>query len=397
MTWTKHTTHAIYGPVVVTDNTLFYWVDNPTTTDFEIIQYNPATDSRTVIGTESTDFNANTSLSNADDETGIVYFRGGLYIAASDTVSGNQEVWQWGGGTTWTLRLGIADAGFGCIAYNATEMSIIVRDLADGAWHTTDGTTWNQVDIMSNDLSDSTTWAITQTDTTLQLVASIDISQVGTDNRLIRFNGTKWVDTAYSGSIGGVIVYNGPEYYWNFENPPNGYGWTTDPDYTGLAYPSDDDVIPALSFNYGATVGRKLDSPNYQTYTLVNNQWVAWTDLLSFYPYTYYSMANGDVFVSREVTSTSHELWKSSEGFPSLVAKARFYHGAGTLTEKFTLPFTGVAPHAMTLDAALGTVVIGGDAPSGVPIIFSQSPYPTGTATFTAFPTGTAITGLDWI
>ena len=76
---------------------------------------------------------------------------------------------------------------------------------------------------------------------------------------------------------------------------------------------------------------------------------------------------------------------------------ARFYHGAGTLTEKFTLPFTGVAPHAMTLDAALGTVVIGGDAPSGVPIIYSQSPYPTGTATFTAFPTGTAITGLDWI
>lgn len=74
-----------------------------------------------------------------------------------------------------------------------------------------------------------------------------------------------------------------------------------------------------------------------------------------------------------------------------------FYFGQGTLEEKFTLPFSGVHPKAMTLDKALGTVVIGSKVASTDPIIYSQYPYATGTATHDGFPTGTSITVVRWI
>ncbi len=76
---------------------------------------------------------------------------------------------------------------------------------------------------------------------------------------------------------------------------------------------------------------------------------------------------------------------------------AKFYFGSGILQEKFDLPFNTVAPKAMTLDQPLGTVVIGSKVAAGVPIVFSDSPYPTGTATFDGFPTGTSISAIRWI
>lgn len=80
-------------------------------------------------------------------------------------------------------------------------------------------------------------------------------------------------------------------------------------------------------------------------------------------------------------------------------ANARFYFApAGqALAEKFTLPFPGVQPGGMTLDRTLGTVVIGSDAPSNEPVVYSTYPYTTGSATYDSFPTGAAIYSLKWI
>ena len=85
----------------------------------------------------------------------------------------------------------------------------------------------------------------------------------------------------------------------------------------------------------------------------------------------------------------------------SIANFATFYQGAGpgegVLSEKFTLPFSGVAPNAMTLNGTLGTVVLGANAPSGQMIVYADSPYAAGTVTDTGFPTGAAITALKWI
>lgn len=82
-------------------------------------------------------------------------------------------------------------------------------------------------------------------------------------------------------------------------------------------------------------------------------------------------------------------------------SNARFYFGSGisegSLVEQFTLPFAGVAPKAMTLKQSLGTVVMGSNAPAGVMAVYSDYPYPTGTATDTQLPTGAAITAMRWI
>jgi hypothetical protein len=76
---------------------------------------------------------------------------------------------------------------------------------------------------------------------------------------------------------------------------------------------------------------------------------------------------------------------------------ARFYQGAGVLTEKFTLPFSGVEPGAMTLDTALGTVVIGANTPAGQMVNYGANPYNVFTNMTDGLPTGTAITGVKWI
>ena len=79
------------------------------------------------------------------------------------------------------------------------------------------------------------------------------------------------------------------------------------------------------------------------------------------------------------------------------VSNARFYQGAGTLAEKFTLPFTGVNPGNMTLNKSLGTVVIGSDAAASSMVVYSDWPYPTGTASGAGIPTGTTITSTKWV
>lgn len=82
---------------------------------------------------------------------------------------------------------------------------------------------------------------------------------------------------------------------------------------------------------------------------------------------------------------------------PAVSSFAKFYHGLGSLSEKFTLPFAGVQPGAMTLDKSLGTVVMGQNAASTVPIVYSLYPYVTGVATATGMPTGTSISSLKWV
>lgn len=88
-------------------------------------------------------------------------------------------------------------------------------------------------------------------------------------------------------------------------------------------------------------------------------------------------------------------------GVPSGTTFARFYHGlgltVGTLQEKFTLPFTGVQPAAFTLDKSLGAVVMGANAASVTPVVYSRHPYTTGTSTSQGMPTGAAVMALKWI
>jgi hypothetical protein len=84
------------------------------------------------------------------------------------------------------------------------------------------------------------------------------------------------------------------------------------------------------------------------------------------------------------------------------ISYAKFYHGQGpgegVLADKFTLPFSGVNPGAMTLDQSLGTVVIGTKAgDGGQAAVYSSFPYPTGTAFDTNLPSGTSITSMKWV
>ena len=76
---------------------------------------------------------------------------------------------------------------------------------------------------------------------------------------------------------------------------------------------------------------------------------------------------------------------------------ARFYHGLGTLVEKFSLPFPGVEPGGMTLDKSLGTVVAGSNQPAAVMGIYSTYPYPDDIAMTDGIPTGSAVTSVKWI
>lgn len=90
--------------------------------------------------------------------------------------------------------------------------------------------------------------------------------------------------------------------------------------------------------------------------------------------------------------------YRTLSNLPALSSgQARFYHGLGGLSEKFTLPFAGVQPQAMTLDKSLGTVVMGANAPADQPIIYSTYPYTTGTVTSAGFPTGSSVSALKWI
>jgi len=77
----------------------------------------------------------------------------------------------------------------------------------------------------------------------------------------------------------------------------------------------------------------------------------------------------------------------------------RFYFGllAGALQEKFTLPFSGVAPKGMTLDKSLGTVVMVADSANSDPVVYSTNPYITGTVTDENFPENAAGVVAKWI
>jgi hypothetical protein len=78
-------------------------------------------------------------------------------------------------------------------------------------------------------------------------------------------------------------------------------------------------------------------------------------------------------------------------------SSARFYQGAGTLIERFTLPFTAVEPGAMTLDKSLGTVVLGANTPSGQMVNYGANPYDNFTDMTAGLPTGTSISSVKWI
>ena len=51
----------------------------------------------------------------------------------------------------------------------------------------------------------------------------------------------------------------------------------------------------------------------------------------------------------------------------------------------------------MTLDKSLGTVVLGGDSPADSIVVYSQYPYPTGTATDNGLPTGSSVSSVKWV
>lgn len=123
--------------------------------------------------------------------------------------------------------------------------------------------------------------------------------------------------------------------------------------------------------------------------------------------YNTYALAMGSLdFVTIQNGDTSHtfnypELIDTSltDAFCGAATPARFYFAltGQALTEKFSLPFAGVRPEGMTLNRSLGTVVLGSDAPSNEPVVYSTYPYPTGTASYSGFPTGTAIQSLKWV
>lgn len=112
---------------------------------------------------------------------------------------------------------------------------------------------------------------------------------------------------------------------------------------------------------------------------------------------------NGNITVLSD-GSTQLAYSDDSDNFlylQSIAGNARFYQGTGpgegVLSEKFTLPFSGAEPGAMTLSGTLGTVVIGANSGVTTPIVYANNPYITGTATAQGFPTNAPITSLKWI
>ena len=108
-------------------------------------------------------------------------------------------------------------------------------------------------------------------------------------------------------------------------------------------------------------------------------------------------MNDGSVYFIGSIGG-SWELWERDEVLDPLSAiPARFYHGWYNLVEKFSLPFSGVAPQGMALAQSLGTVVVGSDQPDETMAIYSQHPYSDDVVADDGLPTGTSVSAIRWI
>lgn len=74
---------------------------------------------------------------------------------------------------------------------------------------------------------------------------------------------------------------------------------------------------------------------------------------------------------------------------------ATFYQGLNTLTSKFDMPFMGIEPQAMSLSN--NNIAIAGNAPSGIPVIYSPSPYSDDISNFPGLSSGTVSTVIKWV
>lgn len=381
-TWTKHNAGAsIFGDAsqgyIATNGTLIYTIDD--NDPVEIWSYDPGTDTATTIGDLVTDWPTGDGFTFLGP---IAYFKSTLYVLVqSDGVSENEtQVFSYDGTAhNWTqvFSRGVASSG---LQYTDNEMVLITRE-TDGVWISTDGSSWPQGTIRSGADTPDANATGCYGDTTLTFACFLD-----TDNGqfYVKLSGSNLTDIG--NNVDGGFLVNSDYYYvkvssvdkytddlMNFYDPDPGFNFEK-------------------TYNMSRSAGSDLSGP---TNVYFFNNPPAWEDQGGPLP------ANPKGFIRTDDNTVyavcQSDLYVSDTPLPPLASNAKFYHGAGTLAEKFTLPFAGVNPAAFTLDKALGTIVVGSNAPTAQPIISSPSPYVTGTASGTNFPTGTSITGLDWI
>ncbi len=392
--WTQHFSKTIFSDAgqggVATDGTFFY--GNDETTGTEVYRYDPETDTQLTIGDEATDWPASSGFTGFT--TGVTaWFKGNLYkfIGGNGTTQDRSQIWKYNGTPhSWTkvFSSNVQNSGMG---YTANEIIIFTREL-DGVWISTDGTSYIQGTILGGGTD---TPDINASGQPFGFINKTFIVKLRTDisnpaSNFLKLSGTDLIDIG--NSVDEVRLTNSV-YHWVHVSGAIRYS----SDLSTFSVP-DAGRVPRVSINTNQTMG---DDNSGATNVYFFDSPPAWADQggpITTELFGFIRLDNSKVYAFRD----NNELWISDTTIsgptvPIATVNARFYQGAGSLSEKFTLPFTGVAPKGFTLDVPLGTVVIGADGNNDDPIVFSESPYVTGTVSDTNFPTTTAINVLDWI
>lgn len=389
-TWTQRKTGLTIDGPSASNGTNIYYTESP----YNVHEYVPATNTVNQIASVATWEADSTLLAGR----AICWFNGNLYVAIEHETSPgsgvlNSQVWRWDGGTSWTKVFENTTGNNSPVQLLSDDFFIVlacgVASAASVGFHSADGSSWN-----SSTFSTPTEVGSFDAGNDWRLGIATSVGDGSSyDYAIQSFAGGTWTEEEVTASNLKYLYAASLDYYW--KNDAGTFRYTTD--FSSYTTPANASVTPGQSYNFPYSVGYSSTGLDFIFHQLVSGEWDAGETVVSASKTfrQYFRTSDGEVWAL-----FSTEIYQRDEPIPDPVtANARFYFApvGQSLAEKFTLPFPGVQPGGMTLDRTLGTVVIGSDAPSNEPVVYSTYPYTTGSATYDSFPTGAAIYSLKWI
>lgn len=408
-TWTQ--VRSISAPgngiFMCDDGTNIYFRDGS-----DIVKFNPVTLTESVIGNLSSDFTQG-QISAGGYQGALTFFKDYLYLLMQANAGGDDlQIWRWktDGSISWTKVFSsnaFTDTAYGGIFATLTSVVALALDSTSGdlnpSVYSTNGTTWSTAttdgaslwDDFGNPVTSNNNMAAPTFRTRTSSGSARGIFQYTADG----------VWTQVDSDPSAVFRSTGPDsVYWSFVS--GNEDWSTD--WISYTSPSDATIKPIHSMSRTpVSIGYKKNSNDMDFYQFASPDWDAGETV-----YTNASVStigyctrldDGNVVCWITGTNTLHlrdtPMDAPGPRWPVETVGCRFYFGAlaGALQEKFTLPFSGVAPKGMTLDKALGTVVMVADGANSDPVVYSTSPYITGTVTDENFPENAAGVVAKWI
>lgn len=387
-TWTLYTSTVSGGDItqnhiVVLGNSLYY-LDSSS----GVSQYNKDTDSVQVVLDPAT--------VGVTAAVNVACFNSTLYAGAYDSGGNATEVWRYDGTpNSWTRVLAKDSSALNSadMMCNDNYIVAIESEVVGGIWVSSDGSSWSAATTVpvSGYIDSLGIYPNYSSPLTLTFEADYAAGDVPIDDRTSQLISASTIEIIADYSVHRASVQN-RDYLWfanfstgDYEYSLDGSSFTVSPDGAN--------IYPVISQNMPYSIGGDIAS---EVYYFIGGAWVSQGTLPAGNVDKAFRFSDEIVMV----VGSDGNLYVSDEPVPDpATANARFYFApAGqALAEKFTLPFPGVQPGGMTLDRTLGTVVIGSDAPSNEPVVYSTYPYTTGSATYDSFPTGAAIYSLKWI